>query len=151
MSDPLLCTIAETAALLHVSTDTVKRSIRSGLIPAKRLRCTLRISRAWVDAFVAESAPMLLSRRQVSRKLGVSCESVRTLQRKGLLTTVMIGTQQRIPVASIDEYLKRNSYGFLRSNRRVPEAPRDDHPASVSPRPAHPVGSRPQWSNVRGV
>ena len=56
MSDLLLLTIAETAALLHVSLDTVRRSIRAGVIPCKRLRSNVRISRSWLDTFVAETA-----------------------------------------------------------------------------------------------
>ena len=98
MSDLLLVTIAETAALLRVSVDTIRRQITAGIIPTKRMRNTIRVSRAWIDSYVAESAPILLTRRQVSQKLNVSLESVRTLQRKGLLPTVIIAGRQESPV-----------------------------------------------------
>src|SRR5579872_4241417 len=97
--ESLLCTVAETAALFHVSVDTVTRQIKAGLIPSKRIRASVRISRAWIDSFVAESAPILLTRRQVSVKLGISLRSLHTLQIKGLLPTVMLGRWQRIPAA----------------------------------------------------
>lgn len=66
MQDPLLCTIAEGAALLRISVDTIRRSIRLGIIPTKRIRTNIRISRAWLDSYVAECAPVLLTRRQVT-------------------------------------------------------------------------------------
>jgi excisionase family DNA binding protein len=112
--EPLLCTVAETAALLRVSADTVRRAIAAGIIPTKRLRSTLRVSREWITRYCAESAPVLLSRRQVAQKLNISPLRVRTLRRKGLLPTVTIGKLQRIPAAAVAEYLKRNSFGFLR-------------------------------------
>jgi len=114
--EPLLCTVAETAALLRVSVDTVKRSIRSGIIPAKRLRTTLRVSRAWLDSYARESAPVLLSRKQVAVKLGISVHCVHTLQVKGLLPTVKVGSRKMVLAASVNEYLKRNSFAFLRAN-----------------------------------
>jgi excisionase family DNA binding protein len=153
MSEPLLCTIAETAALLRVSSDTVKRSIAAGIIPVKRIRRSVRISRQWIDSYVAETQPILLTRKQVARKLGISVERVKTLLRKGLLTVVIIGRQQRIPVAAVNEYLKRNSFAFLRSGRPAASAPRS---VSVSPRDTHPAPSsssaerRPRFSSVRG-
>jgi excisionase family DNA binding protein len=100
MSDPLLLTAAETAALLHVSCDTVERSIKVGLIPSKKIRTSIRVSREWVTAFCAELAPILFTRRQVSVTLGISMTYVRTLQIKGLLPTVKIGKAQRIPAAA---------------------------------------------------
>jgi excisionase family DNA binding protein len=115
--ESLLCTIAETAALLRVSVDTIARTIKIGLIPTKRIRHSVRISRAWIDSYVAECAPILLTRRQVSRKLNVSVDSIGTLQRKGLLPTVIIDGRQRIPATAVAEYVKRNSFAFLRSGR----------------------------------
>jgi excisionase family DNA binding protein len=150
--DSLLCTMTEAAALLRVSVDTIQRSIASGIIPAKRIRCTVRISRAWLDSYVAESQPILLTRRQVSRKLGIGQYALRTLLRKGLLPLVRIGKLERIPVAAVNEYLKRNSFAFLRvRGLRMSSAP------LASPREVHPApsdsetkrGSR--FSSVRTV
>ena len=120
MSEPLLLTIVETAALLRVSVDTIKRSIRSGIIPAKRLRCTVRISRLWVDAFVLETAPVLLSRKQVARKLGISVDTVTRLQRRGVLPTVKIGGVQRIPVAGAPLPLRAPAPHVAAQPRRSP-------------------------------
>lgn len=145
----LLCTIAETAALLHVSADTIEREIKRGIIPVKRIRHSVRISRAWLDSYVAESAPILLTRRQVSRKLGVGTNRVRTLQVKGLLSTVIIGRQQRIPASALAEFMKRNTFAFLR--RKQPALSERAHPAPVSPRDPRPAIVRSRWSNVRGV
>jgi excisionase family DNA binding protein len=147
MSEITLLTIAETAALLHVSADTIEREIRRGIIPAKRIRSAVRISRAWLESYVAESAPILLTRRQVSRKLNVSADRVRTLQVKGLLSTVMIGRQQRIPASDLAEFLKRNTFAFLRGSHRsrgsrLPQRLRQTPvPATV----------RNRFSNVGGV
>jgi excisionase family DNA binding protein len=140
----LLCTIAETAALLHVSADTIEREIRRGVIPAKRIRSSVRISRAWLETYASESAPMLLTRRQVARKLNVSTDRVRTLQIKGLLSTVTIGKQQRIPASAVAEFLQRNTFAFLRS--RQPAAPL---PLRTPQSILAPVRNR--YSNVRGL
>jgi excisionase family DNA binding protein len=152
--DPLLCTMTEAAALLHVSVDTIKREIKRGIIPAKRIRCTVRISRAWLTNYVTETQPVLLSRRQVSRKLGIGQYALRTLLRKGLLPLVRIGRLERIPVAAVNEYVKRNSFAFLRSRRGgsepplpAPSSPRDVLPVSGSPRELH----RPRFSSVAGI
>jgi excisionase family DNA binding protein len=153
--EPLLCTMTEAAALLRVSVDTIKRSIKAGTIPAKRIRCTVRISRAWLDSYVTETQPILLTRRQVSRKLGIGQYTLRTLLRKGLLPLVRIGRLERIPVAAVNEYVKRNSFAFLRSGRpAAPEAPRS---VSSSPRDMHPVPvsqfdtRRSMFSSVAGI
>jgi excisionase family DNA binding protein len=117
----LLCTIAETAALLRVSVYTVRRSIAAGIIPAKRIRRTVRVSRAWLDSYVVETQPILLTRR----KLNIGATALRTLLRKGLLPLVRIGRLERIPVAAVNDYVKRNSFAFLRSGgRRALNAPR---------------------------
>jgi excisionase family DNA binding protein len=150
--EPMLCTLAETAALLRVSVYTVRRLITAGIIPAKRMRRTVRISRAWLENYVAETQPILLTRRQVARKLGISEARVRTLLRKGLLTVVMIGKQQRIPAPDVNEYVKRNSFAFLRSGVRKSSAPLSspnlgDHPAPASPREPR----RSQWSSRAGI
>jgi|SRR5579862_4518858 len=116
MSDPLLLTVAETAAILHVSVDTIKRQIRLGLIPVKRIRTSVRVSREWIENYVAECAPILLTRRQVSVKLGIGKDALRSLLRKGLLPLVVIGKVQRIPASAVAEYLKRNQFAFLRSS-----------------------------------
>jgi excisionase family DNA binding protein len=113
--ESLLCTVAECAALLHVSVDTIRRSIRAGVIPCKRLRTNIRISRAWIEAYSAESAPVLLTRKQVAAKLGVSACSVDTLRRKGLLPTIKIEGRAMILVSAVNEYLKRNQFAFLRA------------------------------------
>jgi len=153
--EPLLCTMTEAAALLHVSVDTIERSIKSGLIPAKRMRCAVRISRAWLDSYVAESQPILLTRRQVSRKLNIGAIALRTLLRKGLLPVVMIGKQQRIPVAALNEYVNRNRFAFLRSGR--PAASGASRSASTAKLAAHPAPSassaerRSRFSSVRGL
>src|SRR5689334_14807294 len=97
MSESLLCTIAETAALLRVSRDTVKRQIAAGIIPIQRIRRNIRISREWLNNYVAERAPILLTRRQTSAKLGVSVRTITTLQRKGLLPTVTVGEYRMVP------------------------------------------------------
>ena len=91
---------------------------------------------------------MLLSRRQVSRKLNVSPLSVRTLQRKGLLPTVKIGRMQRIPALAVAEYLKRNSFGFLRANGHVPVARLVPRPPVVAPVRS---GTLLGFQSVRGV
>jgi excisionase family DNA binding protein len=147
--ESLLCTIAETADLLRVSPDTIRRSISVGLIPVKRIRANVRISRAWLDSYVAESAPILLTRRQVSVKLGISARSVTTLQRKGLLPTVMVGALRRIPAVAVAEYLKRNTFAFLRPRK----APRTvQHSAVAVPVPVPvPSGQRLGFSSVAGV
>jgi len=148
--EPLLCTIAETAALLRVSADTITRSIKAGIIPAKRLRATVRVSRAWLDSYVAETQPILLTRRQVSRKLNIGTIALRTLLRKGLLPLVVIGKQQRIPVTAVNEYVNRNRFAFLRVSRsprdllRVSSAKLAVVPAPTSPR-------RSRFSRVRCV
>jgi excisionase family DNA binding protein len=54
--------VAETAALLRVSVDTIKRQIKLGFIPTKRIRTSVRVSRAWLDTYVAETAPFRYSR-----------------------------------------------------------------------------------------
>jgi excisionase family DNA binding protein len=137
--EPLLCTIAETAALLRVSVYTVRRSIAAGIIPAKRIRRSVRISRAWLDSYVAETQPILLTRRQVSRKLGIGATALRTLLRKGALPLVRIGRLERIPVAAVNEYINRNRFAFLRSGGRTGSEP----PRSVSPSPreVHPASA----------
>ena len=145
--ESLLLTVAKTAALLRVSVDTIKRQITAGIIPVKRIRTSVRVSRKWVDAFAAESAPVLLSRRQVSAKLGVSTLSVRTLQRKGLLPTVKIGRMQRIPALAVAEYVKRNSFGFLRAKGSAPAARLAPRPAVVAPVRSSALG----FQSVRGV
>jgi excisionase family DNA binding protein len=154
MSDPLLCTVAETAALLRVSADTIRRSIAAGLIPTKRIRCTVRIPRTWIETYVAESAPILLTRCQVSQKLNVSVDSVHTLQVKGLLPTVIIAGRQRIPAAAVTEYVKRNSFAFLRSKHRA-GVPRGPAPAvNFGECPTVPVPAlvgRVRFSSIRGV
>jgi len=154
--EPLLCTIAETAALLRVSVYTIQRSIKAGTIPAKRIRRNVRVSRAWLDSYVTETQPILLTRRQVSRKLNIGAIALRTLLRKGLLPLVVIGKQQRIPVAAVNEYLNRNRFGFLRSGRppRASSAPRSVSSAESAYHPA-PSGSEPKrrsrFSSVAGV
>jgi len=148
--EPLLCTVAETAALLRVSVDTITRSIKAGIIPAKRMRSTVRISRAWLDNYVAETQPILLTRRQVSRKLNIGAIALRTLLRKRLLPVVVIGKQQRIPAPAVNEYLNRNRFGFLRSGRperSVSSSPREPHPAPVSAADTR----RPRFSSVAGI
>jgi excisionase family DNA binding protein len=146
--ESLLCTIAETAALLRVSVDTVRRSIRAGVIPCKRLRTNIRISRQWIDNYVAETAPILLTRRQVAVKLGVSKYVVDGLRRRGLLPTVKVGGLTMVPAAAVSEYVKRNRFAFLRaSGMRKSSAPR---PASSTNLVEHPVRTT-MFSNVRGV
>jgi len=146
--ESLLCTIAECAALLHISADTVEREIRRGIIPAKKIRSTVRISREWINSYVAESAPMLLTRRQVSRKLGISVTSVTTLQRKGALPVVMVIGRPMVPAAAVAEYVKRNSFAFLRSGTRKRNAPVQER--CTVPAVSVPVG-RSRFSNIRGV
>ena len=152
MSLPLVLTVAESAAILHVSVDTIKRQIRLGLIPTKRIKTGVRISRAWLDSYVAESAPVLMTRRQVSVKLGISTERVRTLQVKGLLTTVRIGTLQRIPAAAVAEYVKRNSFAFLRSGANLaPHSRRTTTSEVVVPVSVAVPSRRLGFSSVRSV
>lgn len=146
MSDPLLLAVAECAALLHVSVDTIRRSIRAGIIPTKRIRTSVRISRAWLDSYVAETAPMLLSRSQVAAKLGVSKYIVDSLRRRGLLPTVKIAGRAMVPVSAVAEYLKRNQFAFLRAK---PVARFATRPASPTKFVEHPA--RTVFSNVRGV
>jgi len=154
--EPLLCTIAETAALLRVSVDTITRSIKAGIIPAKRIRRTVRISRAWLGSYVTETQPILLTRRQVSRKLGIGQYALRTLLRKGLLPLVRIGRLERIPAPAVNEYVNRNRFGFLRSGRppRASSAPRSVSSAESAYHPA-PSGSEPKrrsrFSSVAGI
>ena len=147
--EALLLSVTEVATLLHVHHTSVRRSIRAGLIPSKSLRGSIRISRAWVDAFVAETAPILLSQTQVAVKLGVSCSTVRALQRKGALPVVMFGAIRRIPVAAVNEYVKRNAFVSVQPKRAasVVTVPR---PAVAQP-VAAPVRSRLGFSSHRGV
>jgi len=146
--ESLLCTVAECAALLHVSVDTIKRSIKSGIIPAKRLRATVRISRVWIDSYVAELAPVLLTRRQVAVKLGIGPYALRSLLRKGLLPLVTVGKVQHIPAAAVAEYLKRNAFAFLRSV--VPQRNQVGVRISSAPRALQrSCGTR--FGSVRGV
>lgn len=148
--ESLLCTIAETAALLRVSVDTIRRSIRAGVIPCKHIRCNVRISRAWIDSYVAECAPMLLTRRQVSVKLGVSKGVVDSLRRRGLLPTVRIAGRTLIPVSAVNEYVKRNAFAFLRTKANLAPVPRPASAPSGGSHAAAPV-RRTVFSNVRGV
>ena len=147
MSNPLLCTMTEAAALLGVSVDTIKREISRGIIPAKRIRRSVRISRSWLDSYVTETQPILLTRRQVSRKLGICRYALRTLLRKRLLPLVRLGRLERIPVAAVNEYLKRNQFAFLRSGRTATASKFDTVPVSTSRGGAH----RSQWTSVRGL
>lgn len=155
--EPVLLTIAETAALLRVSVDTVRRSIKTGIIPCKRIRTNVRISRAWLDSYVAECAPMLLTRRQVSVRLGVTKYVVDSLRRRGLLPTVKVAGRAMVPASAVNEYVKRNTFAFLRSTRQAGAnlAPRPaslpnlvNHPASWAESAQH---RRTVFSNVRGV
>lgn len=148
----LLLTVAETAALLRVSVDTIRRSIRLGVIPCKRLRSNIRVSRAWLDSYVAECAPILLTRRQVAVKLGVSKGVVDGLRRRGLLPTVRIAGRTMVPASAVNEYVKRNQFAFLRParQRRTSDVLR---PASSASGAAHPTLQvrRIGFSSVRGV
>ena len=153
--EALLCTIAETAALLRVSPVTIRRSIRAGVIPCKRIRNNIRISRAWIDSYVAECAPMLLTRRQVSAKLGVSKYAVDSLRRRGLLPTVKIAGRTMVPVSAVNEYVTRNQFAFLRAKPVARLATRPASSASDAQHPASGTNFVPQrrtvFSNVRGV
>lgn len=159
MPDILLLTIAEAAAMLRVSVDTIRRQIRLGIIPVKRIRTNIRISRAWIDSYVAETAPMLLSRRQVAVKLGVSNYVVDGLRRRRLLLTVTIAGRNMVPVSAVNEYVRRSAFAFLRPARKTPDVPRPassanfaEHPASGSNLdPQRSSAARTVFSNVRGV
>jgi hypothetical protein len=73
------------------------------------------------------------------------------LQRKGLLPTVIIAGRQRIPAAAVAEYVKRNSFGFLRSSRTPsPRDARSECGTKFVPHPAVPAG-RTRFSSIRGV
>lgn len=149
--DALLCTIAETAALLHVSVDTIRRSIRAGIIPCKRIRTNIRTSRQWIDSYVAECAPMLLTRHQVAAKLGVSKYVVDSLRRRGLLPTVKIAGRTMVPVSAANEYVKRNQFAFLRPAGSAILAERPQQAVTnLVTRPAVPV-RRLGFGSVRGV
>ena len=134
--------------MLHVSVDTIRRDIRLGIIPCKRIRTNIRISRAWIDSYVAETAPMLLTRRQVAAKLGVSKYVVDSLRRRGLLPTIKIAGRTMVPVSAVNEYVKRNAFAFLRPYA----TPSVEHPAVPVQGGAQsaPI-RRTVFSSVRGV
>jgi hypothetical protein len=111
----------------------------------KRIRSSVRVSRAWVEAYCAESAPILLTRRQVATKLHISVNGVGTLLRRGMLPTVKLGKIQRISAAGVNEFLKRNT--FLRPNgaKSAPVPRTTPKLGEVPPMPVR----RSRFSNVR--
>ena len=130
MENTLLLTVTETSKLMNVSRDTVVRWIKSGEVPVRRIRCSIRVPRAWIDNYVAECAPILLTRRQVSVKLGVSKYVVDGLRRRGLLPTVKVGGLTMVPACAVAEYVKRNTFQFLRA-RKAPATP-SGNPCAVA-------------------
>jgi AmiR/NasT family two-component response regulator len=89
---------------------------------------------------------VLLTRRQVAVKLGVSIYVVDALRRRGLLPTVKIAGRTMVPVSAVNEYVERNAFAFVRTNAKSASVPRQAQPVP----PAVPV-RRLGFSSVRGV